>query len=339
MPIAIVSIIVSLVAGGGIVTASQNSLPTSALYPVKLLVENVRTIAALDNLQKVELQTASAGKRLQEIQAMQKEGMATKAIVDETLKRYQDNLQQAQEYMADIDNAHVVPQIAAAASSLAQAVSTQQAVLNDIKAQAPLDYRTAVAENQVLALNRTNTSLERVKSIIPDFQAEGQIAVSAPEQAEGIEGPEAVSTVSSRPVTGINSGTVVMPGSNSMSAPEEDERDRSSDEGPETETESEPRKTELSAGGTQKGEDIAPPDNTHQLPAVIVESEAIKIAAQAGLAKGIKEWQTSLHWYYGNINNYVWTVSNRLSEFNGQTVVIDAFSGKVYEVTDYRIVY
>ncbi|HLC89423.1 MAG TPA: hypothetical protein VJG65_00515, partial [Patescibacteria group bacterium] len=40
MPIAIIVLIISLATGGGVVTAAQNSLPTDALYPVKLAVEN-----------------------------------------------------------------------------------------------------------------------------------------------------------------------------------------------------------------------------------------------------------------------------------------------------------
>jgi len=77
----------------------------------------------------------------------------------------------------------------------------------------------------------------------------------------------------------------------------------------------------------------------------IDEAKAIAIAQDAGLEKGIKDWKTSFHWYAGDLKTYIWTVSNTLSESkqgigsyqaSGKTVIIDANSGKVIEISGWQ---
>jgi hypothetical protein len=58
---------------------------------------------------------------------------------------------------------------------------------------------------------------------------------------------------------------------------------------------------------------------------------AIGIARQAGLEDGIKPWQVTFYWFGGNIKNYVWGISNTISEWSGKVVVIDANSGVVID--------
>lgn len=66
---------------------------------------------------------------------------------------------------------------------------------------------------------------------------------------------------------------------------------------------------------------------------VIDESEAITIAQNAGLEAGIGEWTTSFHYFYGDIDDYVWTVQNTTYQSSegggGEGVVINAYSGEV----------
>ena len=68
---------------------------------------------------------------------------------------------------------------------------------------------------------------------------------------------------------------------------------------------------------------------------VIDESEAIAIAQNAGLEPGIREWRTSFHYYYGDIDDYVWTVDNTMYESSsrgsGNGVLINAYSGVVIQ--------
>lgn len=74
----------------------------------------------------------------------------------------------------------------------------------------------------------------------------------------------------------------------------------------------------------------------------IDEAEAIDIAKDAGIEQGIRKWETSFHWFAGDLKTYVWTVSNMLYESSvpshearGKTVVIDANSGKVCMVSEW----
>jgi hypothetical protein len=75
----------------------------------------------------------------------------------------------------------------------------------------------------------------------------------------------------------------------------------------------------------------------------IDEKKAIEIAKNAGLEAGIRDWETSFHWYYGDVKSFVWTVTNMLSEnrqdgsSHGKTMVIDANTGKVIKTSSLEI--
>ena len=65
----------------------------------------------------------------------------------------------------------------------------------------------------------------------------------------------------------------------------------------------------------------------------IDSATAIGIARQAGLEDGINPWRTNFYWYGGDINKYVWSISNDLSEGGGKEVVIDSNSGVVIYIS------
>ena len=69
---------------------------------------------------------------------------------------------------------------------------------------------------------------------------------------------------------------------------------------------------------------------------IIDEEEAIQIAHNAGLEEGIKEWKTSFNYYAGDIDDYIWAISNTLYENDyhsgGKTVIINSHSGEVIEI-------
>ncbi|MBN1996742.1 hypothetical protein JW935_04260 [candidate division KSB1 bacterium] len=77
----------------------------------------------------------------------------------------------------------------------------------------------------------------------------------------------------------------------------------------------------------------------------IDEDRAILIAKEAGLEDGIKEWKTSFHWFAGDLQTFVWTVSNTLSESgsgegytaSGKVVVIDANTGEICRIDSWTI--
>lgn len=285
MPIAIIAIIASLITGSGIVTASQNSLPTDRLYPVKLIMEKVEEATTFNKIKKVELQTKLATNRLEEIKQLQLQGRATKIIVEDNLQKYQGSLTKAQVYLANIntDKEISLPKVIEVSKNLENEINSQGSFIATIEAGAPVEYKTVLSQKResVLASSPAIPILSAVSTV-----------------------PSVVSTVTS--TSSITTETPITP-----SIPT------------------------ISVSSTHTTGSVIP----LELIALnyISEDRAIKIAADAGLARGIKEWKAEMYWYYGKINNYVWAISNNLSEFNGQTVIINAKSGEVYQISNYQI--
>lgn len=286
MPIAMFAIMLSLITGSGMVAASQNSLPTDKLYPVKLIAEKVEEVVTFNDVKKVELQTKLADKRLGEIENLQSQGKATKAVVEKNMQEYQNNLAKAQGYLNDINTNKTPEKIVAVSTKFEKAIDSQQVVIKNIEDSAPSEYKIALAEGRVIALNNSSQSLKKVRVKINEIE---------------------------QPVSVVSEG--------------EKDQDKDSTE--------HNNSGQINPGKTVVGDkEIVPGASNGR---VISEETAIKIAAEAGLEKGIKEWKTELQLYHGKINDYVWSVSNTLSKYNGQVVIIDARSGKVYQILDYQI--
>ncbi len=71
----------------------------------------------------------------------------------------------------------------------------------------------------------------------------------------------------------------------------------------------------------------------------INREEALSIAQSEGLKEGVKDWDTSFHWYAGDIKNYVWTVSSTLIDGrgyrSGEVIVINANTGDIIKVSEW----
>jgi len=74
----------------------------------------------------------------------------------------------------------------------------------------------------------------------------------------------------------------------------------------------------------------------------IDEEEAIQIAHDAGLEDGIKEWRTSFNYFAGDIDDYIWSISNTLYENDGssggKTIIINAHNGDVIWILSWSII-
>ncbi|MFH1668039.1 MAG: DUF5667 domain-containing protein [Candidatus Komeilibacteria bacterium] len=70
--IPIASLIILIVAGSGTAMASQNSLPSDILYPVKLMTENIKEDLTFDTIKRAELRMEHAQKRIAEITSIEK---------------------------------------------------------------------------------------------------------------------------------------------------------------------------------------------------------------------------------------------------------------------------
>ncbi len=70
-------------------------LPSSKLYPAKILYEDIRAMLTFDNLSKVKLYLELADKRLAEIKKLEEKGDVNQ--IKETLLRYQKLTEKSQE--------------------------------------------------------------------------------------------------------------------------------------------------------------------------------------------------------------------------------------------------
>ncbi|MBU4216953.1 hypothetical protein L6270_03940 [Candidatus Parcubacteria bacterium] len=70
MPAFIIVLIALITTGGGVAAASQTSLPSDALYPVKILTEEVREAVTFNNTAKAKLHAKYANDRVEEVQKM-----------------------------------------------------------------------------------------------------------------------------------------------------------------------------------------------------------------------------------------------------------------------------
>jgi hypothetical protein len=369
MPIAIIAMMASLLVGGGAVTASQNSLPTDILYPVKLVAEKVQAVATFDGMKKIELQTSLAAKRLNEIQELQKQGRATEAVVSATLKSYDDSLARARTYLVALNNSesspaavnfvapstelsknvspspadtassqssaagdkYVSPKVITAAVNLEAAVADQQTTLATIEAQAPAEYKLSLAASQKIAVDSSAQTLEQVGVVsrIRNALAVGGNTKPAAAFQASAQITAADSIAADRNSTLSVNASAAQSGSAVINRVGPREQQAISDS--------------VSAG-KKTGNGVIMREEKNQITSISImpskivvdEAAALKIAAQAGLKNGLQAWTASLEWS-DKVNNYVWTVSVRLSESSGQTVVIDASSGKVYGVSDYQV--
>lgn len=97
--IIIITTVLSLVSGGGIVYASSNALPGEVLYPLKTWVEDVRLAVASDDTD-LALHFEFAETRLEEILALLEEGDLE--LLEETLGGYENHVKLMTQTMAKI---------------------------------------------------------------------------------------------------------------------------------------------------------------------------------------------------------------------------------------------
>jgi hypothetical protein len=79
---------------------------------------------------------------------------------------------------------------------------------------------------------------------------------------------------------------------------------------------------------------------------IITIEKAIEIAKQNGFEEGIKDWSISFHFYAGALNNYVWEISNTLTEdksvpnqylASGKVLLINAMDGSIFQLSGWMI--
>lgn len=173
MPIAIIAIIISLATGSGVVTASQNSLPTDALYPIKIATEQIQEAMTFDNNKKVDLSVKLAEKRLEEIKQMQtKEQVPTQAI-EETLIKYEKYLTNAQNQLANISGNNTALKTIATAVKYENSLERQQeklAILTSQASQTSVESQPSFDQAQKANIASSNQTLEKIETKIQETE-------------------------------------------------------------------------------------------------------------------------------------------------------------------------
>ena len=90
--IPLASLIILIVAGSGTALASQNSLPSDFLYPVKLMTEEIKEDLTFNEVRKAELTLEHATKRIAELKKLEMtnpEALRDERMVAKVLNNYE----------------------------------------------------------------------------------------------------------------------------------------------------------------------------------------------------------------------------------------------------------
>ena len=157
MPIAIIALVISLAAGGGAVTASQTSLPTDALYPVKIATEQIQEAITFNNTKKIDLSVKLAEKRLDEIKLLQTKAEVSPTVIEKTLINYEKHLAKAQSQLARVNGNDAIQKV----------ITTTVKYENSLEKQQEQSIATLRGKDNViekLILEKQYGLLEKVRS-------------------------------------------------------------------------------------------------------------------------------------------------------------------------------
>ena len=216
---AMLVIVLSLGAVGGVAKASRGSLPGDSLYSVKKAVEKVEVViaSAMSDEQKVQTLKSHAKNRLSEVTALVQEKKAEAEVVQKTL---QDLSAATKEVVAATE---AKPELAGHALELAR---EEEKVLGDVVASA----EGAVKDEVQKALTESRESLSRLEP--GNAEVEGQNTASAQEEQPLANGVESATSTPARPLRrqavqrpkdGILTSPILLDGVTSGSAGDPDE--------------------------------------------------------------------------------------------------------------------
>ncbi|MFA5793419.1 MAG: hypothetical protein WC897_06205 [Candidatus Gracilibacteria bacterium] len=81
-------------------------------------------------------------------------------------------------------------------------------------------------------------------------------------------------------------------------------------------------------------------DKTKCMPFEITKEKAIEIAKNNGAFDDCAEKYTAkIHFFYGNVNSYVWNITTYKSDLNGKTAIIDLNTGNLISIGGWQVLY
>lgn len=170
MPIIVGIIIATLLAGGGTAFASQGSLPGDALYPVKLMTEDIQTAVTWNPGNKVELGAKFANRRLTEIQKLQqrlknKNQEISPEMIEKAFEQAEKKLEKVQERIAQMEEGQQKDKALGAASKLEEALRTHEQILSDLAGEVPIEAEQALLKAQGVAARHAEQALGRIMKL------------------------------------------------------------------------------------------------------------------------------------------------------------------------------
>ncbi len=195
MPIIVGIIIATLLTGGGTAYASQSSLPGDALYPVKLMTEDVQMAAAWNAEKKVEVETKLANRRLEEVQKLQKKlkkknGEIKSEVVEKAMERAEERLNKAESRIAEMEEGVLKDKALGAASHLEEALRDHEQLLSDLAGEVPDKAEQALLAAQAKAALHAERALGVISRLEKRQELKNRIREKAKEEAGKIMGAE-----------------------------------------------------------------------------------------------------------------------------------------------------
>lgn len=81
-------------------------------------------------------------------------------------------------------------------------------------------------------------------------------------------------------------------------------------------------------------------DKTKCMPFEITKEKAIEIAKNNGAFDDCAEKYTvKIHFFYGDVNSYVWDITTYKSDLNGKTAIIDLNTGNLISIAGWQVLY
>lgn len=158
--IMIISLLGSLVAGGGAAYASGDALPGEVLYPVKLVVEDARLASSFSDAGDAALLLEFAGERLDEARALLQEGRTDG--VDQVLNDFAAKMAVALNALQGLNDPLEAQALAAA---FTEALPQHEAALSEISAQVPAEAQPAFDQALVVS--------EQARAVVDSFSGTG----------------------------------------------------------------------------------------------------------------------------------------------------------------------
>ncbi len=189
----IITLIISILTGGGVVTASAEALPGDALYPVKVSLEAAQLMLTFDQGNEVQLRLQFAERRLGEMRALVEQGRYDE--IPQALAGFGTQVTEAlRGWLRAVEAGEGTE---AMAEGLELAFSRHDEVLNELLGQVPEQAQPAI--QHAIEVSQTGDAI--VRQVM-----EGTMPAPTPDAVptwapRGPQGPEVVPPQGTQPMT------------------------------------------------------------------------------------------------------------------------------------------